>query len=366
MDNNIYILDIIGKHSGMHYYDYAFINILRKNQISAMILSNFSEKGDDPFFENIFIGNRVSKIIKLIVTLIKCVIFCIRNPHSHIIYLSFGGKIDLIFMYCLSFHKKLIIDIHEFIRLDSHSERLKKTFDYTYRNKIRGVIIHSERTLSFVDKSGYTNKRFFVPHFKYDYAKSYEFDNVRNDVVEAIDFTKIRFLFFGHIRESKGVDLMLDAINKINDARVNFIIAGNDPDGLLKNYSNTLCKVIRRYINDDELKFLFKNTDYVLLPYREISQSGILETAIYFRKSMILSDIGIFKKTIELYKSFGHCFKSEDVDSLVNVIEKEINNNDLLSKSYTQSDIESYYSIRENEKFCNELKAYINENSRNN
>ena len=64
-------------------------------------------------------------------------------------------------------------------------------------------------------------------------------------------------------------------------------------------------KVIDRHINDDELVYLYVHTDFILLPYKKSSQSGIFAMAAYFHKPMILSEIPYFKKMIEEYPSFG-------------------------------------------------------------
>lgn len=44
-------------------------------------------------------------------------------------------------------------------------------------------------------------------------------------------------------------------------------------------FSSLRCEKIRifdRHINDDELVYLYSKTDYILLPYKKSSQSGIL------------------------------------------------------------------------------------------
>ena len=64
-------------------------------------------------------------------------------------------------------------------------------------------------------------------------------------------------------------------------------------------------KIILRHIGDDELVYLYKHTDYVALPYRKTSQSGILEMAFYFRKPILASDVPYFNKMLTEFPSFG-------------------------------------------------------------
>ena len=49
-----------------------------------------------------------------------------------------------------------------------------------------------------------------------------------------------------------------------------------------------------RFITDSELPAYFQRADLVVLPYREIDQSGVLFTALAFGKPLLLSDVGGF------------------------------------------------------------------------
>src|SRR5205807_2720188 len=49
-----------------------------------------------------------------------------------------------------------------------------------------------------------------------------------------------------------------------------------------------------RFIDDNELPAYFRRADLVVLPYREIDQSGVLFTALAFGKPLLLSDVGGF------------------------------------------------------------------------
>jgi glycosyltransferase involved in cell wall biosynthesis len=54
-----------------------------------------------------------------------------------------------------------------------------------------------------------------------------------------------------------------------------------------------------RFINDAELPGYFRRADLVVLPYREIDQSGVLFTALAFGKPLLLSDVGGFPEIAE-------------------------------------------------------------------
>ena len=47
-------------------------------------------------------------------------------------------------------------------------------------------------------------------------------------------------------------------------------------------------------MSDGEVPAFFRRADLVVLPYREIDQSGVLFTALAFGKPLLLSDVGGF------------------------------------------------------------------------
>lgn len=57
--------------------------------------------------------------------------------------------------------------------------------------------------------------------------------------------------------------------------------------------------LIDRYFTEEEHMSLFYATDVLLLPYRQISQSGVLLTALSFKLPAIVSNIGGLAETME-------------------------------------------------------------------
>jgi glycosyltransferase involved in cell wall biosynthesis len=53
-------------------------------------------------------------------------------------------------------------------------------------------------------------------------------------------------------------------------------------------------RFVPHFIGDDELPAYFRRADLIVLPYREIDQSGVLFTALAFGKPLLLSDVGGF------------------------------------------------------------------------
>jgi glycosyltransferase involved in cell wall biosynthesis len=53
-------------------------------------------------------------------------------------------------------------------------------------------------------------------------------------------------------------------------------------------------RFVPRFVTDPEIPSFFRRADVVVLPYREIDQSGVLYTALAFGKPLVLSDVGGF------------------------------------------------------------------------
>jgi glycosyltransferase involved in cell wall biosynthesis len=101
-------------------------------------------------------------------------------------------------------------------------------------------------------------------------------------------------LFFGLMRPYKGIDVLLDAWRGIEHAQL--WIAGMARMDLapLRAAAPPNVRFVPRFIGDAELGAYFRRADLVVLPYREIDQSGVLFTALAFGKPLLLSDVGGF------------------------------------------------------------------------
>ena len=74
-----------------------------------------------------------------------------------------------------------------------------------------------------------------------------------------------------------------------------------------------------RFVAEDEIPALFKRADIVALPYREIDQSGVLQTALAFGKPLVLSNIGGFTEVGEEHHA-ARLVPPADPDALADAI----------------------------------------------
>ena len=111
-------------------------------------------------------------------------------------------------------------------------------------------------------------------------------------------------LFFGLIRDYKGLDILLEAFRDLPED-YQLVIAG-EPYGSFEKYQNLIDTlpgkervfVFPDYIRDSEVKKFFGAADVAVLPYRSATQSGISAIACHFGVPMIVTDVGGLKDTI--------------------------------------------------------------------
>jgi glycosyltransferase involved in cell wall biosynthesis len=101
-------------------------------------------------------------------------------------------------------------------------------------------------------------------------------------------------LCFGLMRPYKGIDLLLEAWRGIEDAELWIAGMPRMDISALRALAPENVRFVPRFIGDAELPAYFRRADVVVLPYREIDQSGVLFTALAFGKPLLLSDVGGF------------------------------------------------------------------------
>ena len=316
----ICIIDFIGAYCGMDHYDEAFAHLLSDNGYEVRVLSDFESTYGKRYFPKIFGRAKWQSFIFLIYTMIRLWTRIAINRKIHYIYLSYGEYYDMLFLLGSLFHRRMIVDVHEVHALKyDDSSVYSKIFESLYRKGIDSVIYHSDRTKSILDRIDFKGNLIYVPHFKYEFDTTYNINNVEHDIRKVFCSNKKKYLFFGNIRRVKGIDIIETAFTNLVREGKNYelVIAGMNADNYPLDKLKEIASVFDRHINDDEMKYLYSNCDFVLLPYRKSSQSGIFEMASYFKKPMLLTDIDYFKKQLEMQPDRGEIASAEGYENLV-------------------------------------------------
>ena len=128
----------------------------------------------------------------------------------------------------------------------------------------------------------------------------------REEAIRALGLDPARktLLFFGLIREYKGLDILLEAFRGLPED-YQLVVAG-EPYGSFDKYQAIIdslpgkdrIRVFPDYIRDSEVKRYFSASDLAVLPYRSATQSGISSIAVHFDLPMVVTDVGGLRGTI--------------------------------------------------------------------
>ena len=122
---------------------------------------------------------------------------------------------------------------------------------------------------------------------------------VREEAAAALglDPTKKILLFFGLIRNYKGLDLLLQAFSNLNN-EFSLVIAG-EVYGEEITYTNLIAKsknknihFVNQFIDEQDVKLYFSVADLCVLPYKSATQSGIQALANSFCLPVLISNVG--------------------------------------------------------------------------
>jgi len=178
-----------------------------------------------------------------------------------------------------------------------------------------------------------------------------------------IDPDKKNILFFGLIRDYKGLDLLIEAFGLLDDS-YQLIIAG-EPYGSFEKYQTLIdsspykdnISVTTSYIKDSCVSPYFSAADVCVLPYRSATQSGISSICFNFNLPMITTNVGGLKETIG-DKGTGMIINDCSKETIANSI-KEYFNNDSLREEYTRN-IETVKEELSWKTFCCRLTEFYN------
>jgi glycosyltransferase involved in cell wall biosynthesis len=117
---------------------------------------------------------------------------------------------------------------------------------------------------------------------------------------------KKTLLFFGIIRKYKGLDLLIEAFHHLDNS-YQLIIAGEvygkdeEIQNLIdKNQNKERIHFFNQFIPDDKVSLFFSATDFLVLPYRSGTQSGVAAIAKNYNTPIIATYTGGITEKLDL------------------------------------------------------------------
>ena len=196
-------------------------------------------------------------------------------------------------------HTKVLCQIDN---VEPHEHHLTdKPFNRYYLHSVDGFVYMSEQVHS--ELRAYSDApALFSPHPLFENFGE-RVERSEACVRLGLDPANRYVLFFGLIRDYKGLDLLLDAWAQLRRAGRTegrrLIVAGGVYTAL-EPYLNRIADnglqdevlLHDRFIPDDDVKYYFSAADFVVQPYKTATQSGVTQIAYQFCVPMVVTKVG--------------------------------------------------------------------------
>ena len=130
---------------------------------------------------------------------------------------------------------------------------------------------------------------------------------------------KTILLFFGFIRDYKGLDLLMKAYQKAYQDNMLLVVAGEFYNngaqyGELEKELQLEGKIAWRtdFIPDDKVRYYFSAADLIVQPYKSATQSGVTQIAYHFERPMLVTNVGGLAEIVPDGKVGYVCEVNED------------------------------------------------------
>lgn len=202
-----------------------------------------------------------------------------------------------------------------------------------FTRSVDGFVAMSESVLEDLGQFDTAKPRVFCPHPLYD---NFGPKATREESLSflGLDPSKRYMLFFGLIRDYKGLDLILRAYadSRFRKMDVRLIVAGEFYSGSEKYFElekelglEGLVVWKSDFVPDSEVKYCFGAADIIVQPYKSATQSGVTQIAYHFEKPMLVTDVGGLAEIVP-HGSVGYVVKP-DVDDIADALTDFFKNN---------------------------------------
>ena len=252
-----------------------------------------------------------------IITQYAAILRSIRKQGCDLIYTSFHGLPYFLFVLpAIIDTDRVIYGIHNVhTPKGAVHERWMRLYQRYVLTVMKRFHVFSKYQLRTIAGLLPAKQHYYAPIVPDDYGSS----------VQSPPRDRIRFLFFGYIRRYKRLDLLIEAFKALRRSgvrNIELLIAGRCDDweyykALIGGEAGINCRI--GVVPNRDIPDLVSSSHYLVLPYQDGAQSGVLGLAYRYNKPVITSDIDAFKEDV-IEESTGFCFRSLSLDSLVSVM----------------------------------------------
>jgi glycosyltransferase involved in cell wall biosynthesis len=259
------------------------------------------------FFHKEWYGKKILKGAFYAFFYVK-MLFYIKRKKIDVIHFQWllVPPVDFIFLKFFRFLFPLV----KIIYTAHDAEPLFPMFGYSYIQRcyplMDAIICHGDyakRTLLEKNPILRAEKISVIPHGPIHNSNSLNTSDADITAKDALGIPKKKIcgLLFGELKPYKGIDVLMHALRKIPDDLINnleILIVGKVEDDVTKEILDQLelmsscVKVIRGYVPNKMVPMYFNAADFFILPYKKITQSGVLLTGLSYGKPVLATELG--------------------------------------------------------------------------
>jgi len=336
MKRKVAIIDTLGAHGGaFHFYTFGQSMGLINSSVDVSLYTN--NETTNPkikglkffrFYKNIFTSkSKVINGIKWVIGSIFSVFHArfseVRVFHFHIFYTNILVLFNLFLVKLVL--GKVVLTVHD---VSSFSNSSDSSIIGSMIYKLTDLIFtHNEFSKLEIMKANPSSSSciYIVPHGNYTPFINAQHDKEKSRKRLGISNDKKVLLFFGIIKEVKGLDVLLHALKDVikRNPDVLLLIAGKPWENDFSNYQRIIdqnnlsdyCLLHTKFIPHADVEHYYCAADLVVLPYKTIYQSGVLMMTLSYGKPALVSDLPPLKEVVTDMKT-AFLFESENSISL--------------------------------------------------
>jgi len=310
----IIIVDHVGKNAGNNYYSDGMASALCEAGHECVVFSNYMSQ----FSKKVFFGSGITGfMLGTFFLFIQLTLQLRRRPT--IIFHCFNGnlKVFLLARFLSLFSCNLICIAHDpksiVLSADSYKENIFRLS--------KSICVHNDYSkevlLELFPKI--SEKSVFVISHGVNLTRFNQIDKNCARARLEISSEKFVLLFFGQVKSSKNLEIVLKSLHHITHLNPLILVYGKFVEDDVSHYLSLVpdtqrqfVKIVPGFVSDELMTDLFSASDVSLLPYKEIFQSGVLLTSFAFRLPVICSNIPGFSHIVTNHYN-GFLFESDDI-----------------------------------------------------
>lgn len=261
---------------------------------------------------------------------------------------------------------KIVWTAHNLKCHENNNIYLEKLFWKTFIKDLDGYITLTESSrlsLSKIHPEINKKNQFTIPHGHYKEAYENNISKKQSRKILNIDKDSFVILNFGKIREYKGITRLKAEFNKLSNKKSLLYIVGESKNhkilSQISNLENEKIILINKFIPSKDIQIYLNSADLIILPYKEILNSGSLFLALSFNKPVLVPDTPTFReikdkvgsKWIKIYSGeINNQIIEESIKWARNVRNKKINLSDFNWDKIAHKTLNAYKEVIKNEK----------------